>query len=432
MPLTPAWVQMRPHPVQSRLWRTPSRFVSVAAGRGSGKTDIARKRVVRFLPVRKPWADPMYFYALPTYAQAKRVAWYKLLELIPDNWIKGEPNKTDLVIHTVFGSSLHVVGMDKPARIEGNQWDGGVKDESCDHKPGAFSRSVSPALSHRDGWCWRIGVPKRYGPGAIEFRQWCEQDGVEHFHWSSEDILTPEQLAWAKEHTDPIDYDEQYRANWHRAGGLVFFAFGTENVSKEAVYRPDLPILIGSDFNVNPMCWCMAHEVDGKLHVFDELFMRDCNTRMALDALNLRYGRHQAGWRFYGDAAGRARDTSASESDYLQIENDERFKPKRVIYPRANPARRDRFAACNMMFQNAAGERRVLVHPKCNRVIADHLIRAYDESGTEPNDSDDVGHMSDALGYLIHSRYPIKRIIKKAASLGIYDGGKNSPATPQW
>ena len=114
MPLTNAWTQLRSHKPQSDLWRTRARFVAVAAGRGSGKTELARRRLVRYLPVKKPWADPMYFYAAPTYAQARRIAWGPLKALIPPSWLKGQPSETDMVIRTVFGSSLHVIGMDKP------------------------------------------------------------------------------------------------------------------------------------------------------------------------------------------------------------------------------------------------------------------------------------------------------------------------------
>jgi hypothetical protein len=157
-----AWFQLRYHAQQAAMWRTKKRFVAAACGRGSGKTELARRRIVRFLPIKKPWADPMYFYALPTFAQARRVAWKKIKALIPREWCT-KINESEMLIETVFGSSLYVVGMDKPQRIEGDQWDGGVVDESCDQKPKAFDLSIRPALTHRNGWCWRIGVPKRHG-----------------------------------------------------------------------------------------------------------------------------------------------------------------------------------------------------------------------------------------------------------------------------
>jgi hypothetical protein len=394
------------------MWRTKARFVAAACGRGSGKTELARRRVVRFLPVKKDWSDPMYFYALPTVAQAKRVAWRKIKALVPPSWIT-KVNESEMLIETKFGSSLYVVGMDKPQRIEGDQWDGGVIDESCDQKPKSFDLSVRPALSWRKGWCWRIGVPKRYGIGAQDFKDFWqmgmngEDDDVESFNWPSEDILLPEEIAAAQRMLDPRDYNEQYRARWEQVSGRIFYAFDTVQNVQDVTYNPSLPLLIGSDFNVDPMSWIIGQRRDDKLFVLDELFIRNTNTQQTLDALYKKYGTHQSGFEFYGDASGSARKTSAATSDYLQIRNDTRFHNARVYYPKSNPRLKNRFAACNALFCNAAGQRRCLIHPRCKNLIRDLTDRSYKEGTTEPDDYNDLGHMSDALGYPIHRLWPI-------------------------
>lgn len=412
--LTQAWTPLRYHRLQSQAWRTTKRYVNIAAGRGSGKTEIARRRVVRMLPVKKPWSDPMYGYGLPTFAQAKRVAWKNLVRLIPRDWIRRE-SVSEMVIETVFGSSLYVIGMDKPQRAEGVQWDGFVLDESSDQRPGVFDLTLSPALTHRQGWCWRIGVPKRAGIGARDFKSTFDRGltGTDpdliSFAWSSEDILAPADLRFARENLDEKDYNEQYRASWETLSGLVFFAYDDVlNTTDSVAYRPDLPLLIGSDFNVSPMAWVVCQDVGGQLNVLDELFIRNTNTRQTLDALFKKYGRHEAGFFFYGDATGQARKTAASESDYIQIKNDARFKNARVYYPRANPQRANRFAACNAMFCNALGVRRVKVHTRCKNLRNDLMHRSYEPGTNEVDDHGDIGHITDALGYIIYWRYPIK------------------------
>ena len=381
-------------------------------GRGSGKSELAKRRVVRMLPIRKPWPDPLYFYTLPTYAQAKRVAWKHILSLIPKEWIK-KIRESDLIVETVFGSELHVLGMDKPQRIEGVQWDGGVVDESCDQKPGVFDRSIMPALAHRNGWCWRIGVPKRYGVGAKEFKGVCdvglsgEDPDVVTYTWPSSDILTPEQLSAAQRLLDARDYNEQYNATWETVGGCVFYAFDHANI-RRVDYNPGEKIIVGSDFNVDPMAWVLAHDRGGVLHVFGELYLRNTNTQSTLDELFKRYGKHNAGWVFFGDASGRARKTSASSSDYLIIRNDERFKGRKIYYLKSNPPIADRFAATNALFRNARGERRCFIDPGCIHLIDDLQSRQYKEGSKEPDDYGDIGHASDALGYIIYRKYPIR------------------------
>ncbi len=410
--LTQSWTQLRLHKQQAAMWRTKARYIAAACGRGSGKTELARRRVVRYLPVRKPWPDPMYFYALPTFAQAKRVAWRPLKQLIPKHWIRSI-NESEMRIDTVFGSSLSVLGLDKPQRAEGVQWDGGVIDESSDQRPNVFNLTFLPTFSHRHAWCWRIGVPKRYGVGAREFKSVCEKyddpddPDTAFFAWPSSDILTPEQIAWALENLDPRDYGEQYEANWEEAGGRIFYASSKANVTHAAQYKPDRAIVVGSDFNVNPMCWVLGHLADNGLVIFDELFVRNTNTQETLNLLYRKYGRHEAGWEFYGDASGRARKTSASVSDYLQIRNDDRFSQRRVYYPKANPQLVDRFAACNTLFRSAAGEHRCFINPRCKRLIRDIEDRAYKESSREPDDYGDMGHITDALGYIVHRRFPV-------------------------
>jgi hypothetical protein len=407
--LTKAWTPLRYHPVQARLWRTRARFVGVAAGRGSGKTELARRRVVRYLCVRKPWPDPLYFYALPTRDQAKRVAWNALKDLVPKHWISGI-SETELTVTTVFGSKLFLLGLDKPERAEGVQWDGGVIDESSDQRPGVFDRNLLPALSHRDPWCWRIGVPKRSGPGAIEFREFCEDAAEEFYTWPSADILTADQIAYARKTLDAKDYSEQFEANWEDAGGRIFYAFSAANISDRACYRPDLPLTVGCDFNVDPMCWELGHKFPDHLETFDTLFIRDCNTPAALDELHRRYGQHMAGWQFFLDASAKARKTSASASDLLHIRNDERFKDRRVYATAANPPVADRFASCNALFKNAAGEVRYYVHPRCKPLIKDLESRQYSQGTRLPDDYGDLGHMSDALGYRVHSLFPLRPI----------------------
>ncbi len=414
--ITPEWTQLDPHDGQMHMWRTKSRFVAAACGRGSGKTELARRYVVRHLPIKKAWNDPMYFYALPTVAQAKRIAWKRIKLLVPPNWLLKRPNESELKIETVFGATLYIIGMDKPHRIEGVQWDGGIVDESCDQKPGSFNLSIRPALSHRNGWCWRIGVPKRYGIGAAEFKEFWQRgmDGdpdIDSYQWPSEDILIAEECENAQRIMDSRDYNEQYRASWEQVGGSVFHAFDSVLNVREVIYDPNLPLIIGSDFNVDPMAWAIGQRHGSELWVLDELYQRNTNTVQCLDSLHRKYGGHTGAFDFFGDATGAARKSSASSSDYIQIRNDKRFQGARVFYPKANPRVKNRFAACNARFCNAAGERNCFIHPRCKNLIRDLETRAYkkDKKGvSEPDDYGDVGHITDALGYIIHRLWPIR------------------------
>lgn len=421
------WRQLRHHDIQAQLWRAKKRFALVAAGRGSGKTELARRRIVRYLPITKPWSDPMYFYALPTYNQAKRVAWEEIKKLVPKHWLAGEPKDGEMVIRTKFGSSLYVVGLDKPQRIEGNQWDGGVIDEFSDQRPGVFDKSVRPALSHKAGWCWMIGVPKRFGVGAVEFKdkfyKYMDPNADPDFSsytWSSEDILDPSELESARRNLSVEDYDEQYRASWVSIRGAVFYSFDEVfNVVADATYRSTQPIIVGQDFNVDPMSWCLAHAASNGLVVFDELRINNTNTQATLDELHERYGQHRAGFIFIGDASGRARKTSATSTDYAIIKNDDRFINKTMSYTKANPPVEDRNASVNALLCNANKDRRLFINPRCKWLVRDLSSLAYKPATRDIQLGPGLGHMSDALGYIVYRLFPLRTASKTTSSMVI-------------
>ncbi len=425
--LLPArWTPLKPHAIQQQYLRCNRRFIGVDAGRGSGKTELTKRRLVMRLamPV-SGCSTPMYFYALPTERQARRVAWEDLVRLVPKEWLlpgTSGINRSDLVIRTVFNSSLWVCGMDRPERIEGNQYAGGVCDEACDYKSGAVDRSVIPALGQYLGFLWRVGVPKRAGPSAWEFREFCERarpgesSDEASFTWPASDIMPPEAIEHAMRTLDPLDYTEQFNAQWQTAGGGIFYAFDEKENVRRCTYDPNKELVIGSDFNVDPMCWAIGHadEESPTIEWHDEIWERNCHTPEALEKLWGRYHDHRGGVVFIGDASGRQRHTSASQSDYDLIWNHSGFRKigRQVHYPPSNPPIADRFAACNAMICNAAGQRRMFVDPQCVNLIKDLRMRYYKPGTTDPADSAMIGHMTDAMGYVVQHMFPLSSAIE--------------------
>lgn len=415
-------VMLRYHELQDKLYRTRARFPVVWAGRGSGKTEICRRKVIRHLGMHHPHVlaagdVPRYFYGLPTIAQAKRVAWDALKNLLPLDWYERNGKtfyESDKIIRSRFGVELHLVGLDAPQRIEGNQWCGGVLDESSDQKPGVFDRTVRPALTAFKGWCIRCGVPKRFGIGGAEFKKACDQalEGIDSdmpaFHWLSESVVDPAELEAIRATVDSRDYNEQYRAKWETLSGGCFHQFNESyNVTESARYDPTQIITVGSDFNVDPMCWTLSHRIGNQLHTFDEIYIRNTNTQETLNYLHRCFPDH-SGWTFTGDASAQARKTSATESDLLQIMNDDRFDNKEVRYNTSNPPIVDRLASCNALLRNANDETRAFINPKCTRLISDLESRCFKPGTRELADSGDMGHMSDAWGYVVHNYFPIE------------------------
>lgn len=415
------WPQLIHHPQQWQMFTAPENGydeIFVVAGRGSGKTEIAKRRLVLSLAEPKPHKHPRYFYAADTTPHAKEIAWESIIELMPSDWIV-DALKGKGTIKTCFDSTLLFFGLHDGDRrslpIEGKQWDGGVVDESSDCTPGVVDVSIKPALTWRNGWLYRIGVPKRHGIGASEFRKGWEAartgqlPGKLGLGWPSSDLLPADRLRKLQETLDPKDYREQFEASWETSGGGIFWCFDEDIHVRPVSYSTNRPILVGCDFNVDPMAWVIGHASSNGINWFDELWLRDTNTPQALDILWNRYNDHKGGWMFIGDASSRARKTSANDSDYILIARDERFKNSpggaEVAFPSANPAVEDRYASCNALFLNAAGEARMYVAPNCKHLIDDLKIRTRPQPGRKLPKN--VGHITDAMGYPVHALFPV-------------------------
>lgn len=426
-----SWKQLEYHKEQAALWACDKRFVYVPAGRQSGKTELALRRLVAYLPV-KQGRPAKYIYGGPTYAQAKRTAWQRLLDLIPPQWII--PNgisKGDLTIETIFGSTLYVFGFDKPQRVEGlTGVDGCVIDECSDIKPGTFDLSILPTMVWSNGWCWFIGIPKRFGCGAMEYRTNYEKavrgelPDSAGFCWPSEGIVPSEYLELCREKMDERDFAEQFNAKWLNAGGGVFHAFDREFNVRPCAYNPELPLIVGSDFNVDPMAWVIGQRKGNTLEILDELFLRNTNTEAALQILLSRYGQHKGGFEMYGDASSRARKTSASHSDYVQLASNGILKTlgRTLHYSTSNPPVADRFSVTNAHIRNGLGMRQLFVDPKCAHLILDLETRAYVPGTRDVKDTGDSGHSTDALGYIIWKLWPLQLEIQNRQVITLRKG----------
>jgi len=300
--------------------------------------------------------------------------------------------------------------------VEGVQWDGCVIDESCDQKPGVFDLNILPALTHRSGWAWRIGVPKRTGPSAPEFREAFENamactDGVsEAFTWESGDIVPQDLLTYARQHMTEQDFNEQFCALWQTVGGGIYYAFSEANV-RPCEYHKDKPIVVASDFNITPMCWAIGHRWENRMEWFDEIVLRDSNTAETLNELWTRYASHKMGFEFYGDATSKARaGGNATQSDYELIESDARFRKagRAVYYKDSNPAQQDRWAAVNAMLCNADGDRRMFFSKRCKFTVKDFQRTGYKPGTRDADKRGDIGHMTDAVGYAVYQLFPIE------------------------
>ena len=424
--LTPRWYPLRYHPVQDQLIRSPARFKVVPAGRRSGKSERAKRNLV-IQGIRETlegrWQDPRYFFAAPTREQAKAIAWNDLKALIPRYMMDGPPRETDLMIRLTIGTEFWVIGLDKPQRMEGRAWNGGVIDEIANVKPSAWGENIRPALSDRDGWCWLIGVPE--GRGA--YYEWYryatsgEDSEWEGFSWLSADILSAKEIESARRTLDPGTFDQEYCASFLVFAGRVYYPFDERTHCAPLPYRAAAPLNICLDWNVEPGTAAICQEMklpnglDGTGVIGEVYITRNSTTPAVCRKIIQDWGHHPGPVVCYGDATDGARGTArvlGSDWDLVRAELGPVFGDRlRLKVPAANPPERARVNAVNSRLMNAAGEIRLMVDPaKAPHVVKDFEgVRLLEGGSGEIDKKADpmLSHLTDSIGYMVAREFPI-------------------------
>lgn len=100
-----------------------------------------------------------YGHILPTYKQAKLVAWDKLKHYA--STVPGaQPNEVDLLIKYPNGNKLQLFGADNPDSLRGPAFSGLSFDEYSQHPPNIYSEVLSKALADHLGYAIFAGTIK--------------------------------------------------------------------------------------------------------------------------------------------------------------------------------------------------------------------------------------------------------------------------------
>jgi hypothetical protein len=354
-------------------------------------------------------------------------------------------SESELNIRLVSGAELWVFGLDKPERVEGTPWDGGVLDEFGNMKKQTWGAHVRPALSDRLGWCMFIGVPEgrnHYYDLVEEARtdeQECEREGKSSlwgtYHWVSADILDPSEVEAAKRDLDELTFKQEYEGSFVYFQGRVYYPFDREKHCRRLTYDPDRPIAFCFDFNVAPgiAVICQEQELPGQTMevsrgnglvtiepvvgtgIIGEVYIpRNSNTRMVCKKLWTDWETHRGKIYCYGDATGGSSGSAQTEGSDWDIVRQE-FRDKwndRVHYrvKQGNPRERARINAVNSRLLSTAGIIRMLIDPVgAPKTVKDlEGVRVVEGGSGEIDKRSDpmLTHLTDALGYYVEYEFP--------------------------
>ena len=187
--------------------------------------------------------------------------------------------------------------------------------------------------------------------------------------------------------------------------GRVYYAFNRKINVSNINFIKDHPIIIGQDFNINPMCGVVAQVINDTIFIIDEIRIETSNTNELAELIKSKFG---TGHKIIPDSTGAARKTSSNGlSDHMILRN-----AGFTIPNISNPHRIDRYNCVNSLLE----KKRIMIDSKCKSLINDLEKVGYKDGTNLPDTKDkNLTHISDALGYLCWYLYPLYRASSSVA-----------------
>ena len=392
---------------QGEVFNCDKRFRVLVAGRRFGKSYLSCIELLRGA-INRP--GEVYFYCAPTYRMAKDIAWKELKKLVPKVWVQSK-NETDLRLELINGSTIELKGTENAMALRGRSLAGVVLDEAAFMDRDVWAEVIRPALADKQGWALFISTPD--GTASWFYDMWCfcgEQEWDDWKRWSFTTIeggnVAPEEVEAAREQLDARTFRQEFEASFENLTGLVAVSFSDDNIDKEVQDLHMLPLLLGLDFNVDPMAGICAVKHNNCLYVFDEIMLTGGATTWDFaEEVTRRYGVDR---RVIAcpDPTGNARKTSGVGSTDHNILRRSGFT---VMSPKSPWKIRDKITAVNTALYDANGDRRTLIHPRCKELIKSLRTLTYAPNTGLPNKNLGVDHAFDAFGYLCLQQFNLAK-----------------------
>ena len=392
---------------QGEVFNNEKRFRVLVAGRRFGKSYLSCIELLK-AAISRP--GETYFYCAPTYRMAKDIAWKEMKKLVPKEWVKSK-NETDLKIELINDSTIELKGTENAMALRGRSLAGVVLDEAAFMDSEVWFEVIRPALADKQGWALFISTPD--GTASWFYDLWCyvpDDATGEWNRWSFTTIqggnVPAEEVQAARAQLDQRTFRQEFEASFENLTGLVAVSFSDENISTKAKDISVMPLLLGVDFNVDPMSGICAVKDEDKLYVFDEIIMTGGATTWDFaEEVTRRYGVDR---RIVAcpDPTGGARKTAGVGATDHSILRSSGFN---VSSPKAPWKIRDKITAVNTALYDAGGIRRTYIHPRCKELIKSLRTLTYAPNTGLPNKNLGVDHAFDAFGYLCLQQFNLAK-----------------------
>lgn len=403
---------------QEKFLALDCKFPAFVAGFGTGKSEVMCTSAL--LDSLEGGSGSLVAMYEPTYDLVRLILAPRMEEKLIDWGIRYKYNKSENIIYTSSGQVGDFVlrTLDNPARIVGYESFRAKIDEldtlKADHAQEAFNKIIArnrqvPETYQRQSDKPMNTVSVFTTPEGFKFvyNKWAKNraPGYEMIQASTlSNPFLPDDYVQALRDSYPPQLIEAYIKGEfvNLTSGSVYTCYDRKANSSDREILPVDHLHIGMDFNVGKMS-AIVHVKDKRTTTAVDEFMGLLDTPAMISAIKNRYPKHRV--TIYPDSSGKNRKSSnASETDVSQLR-----AAFNVIVSGRNPFVKDRIASVQAMLCNANGERRYFINEaKCPETAESLEQQVYNKQG-EPDKSHDNDHPNDALGYFIHSQYPIIR-----------------------
>jgi hypothetical protein len=279
----------RLHPGQRLIADHPARFKLLCCGRKWGKTDFAAELLNSALREGK-WVASL----APAY-KTTRAIWEYLKPRLPN---AAKVNEGTLKIDLPNGGKYTGWSLDTTAAdsVRPFEYDVIVVDEAA-FVPALYykwTEILLPTLSKRKGCAYFLSTPQGFGDFFKLFQMGQDPDEALWMSWKFPTVgheygnphIDPDEIEMQRKLLPSRSFSQEYGASFEEDAGAVYDQFdptlGTGNVSYEAEYNPDLPVVWGVDdgyvygdgpgsANYHPRVILFAqYTAQGGVNIFDE------------------------------------------------------------------------------------------------------------------------------------------------------------------
>ena len=342
-------------------------------------------------------------------------------------------NKVDKIIKFSNGSEILFSSLEDPEKFKSLNLHWAEIEEASQISDSSFKQLLGRLRNTYRGKNWVDFRYRLFGHTNPQAEKgWIWQRFVEHAKENYRLIIAPTTnnihlpphfIESMKESFD----EEYYKINvlgefGDYSSGLVVKGFSDENKLK-LKYNPDLPLHLTCDFNVDPMCWALAHKDEDNVYFFDEIVIENTSTQQCIEEFIRRYPKHKSDIIINGDASGDNRSTQSEYTNYAIIKKAlynygyDKVKFKLRDY---NPPILSRISAFNARVKNSNNERHLFIDPrKCKWILYNIYNLSFKEGTSIVNvpthnqiktnrDFKFLEHPFDAISYLVEYYWKLR------------------------